>query len=94
MKYLEQEGASKSYLPPPEQMALALKDIPYLQYRLQAWEFLKTFDEVVGDVHPFIQAGIFALKQLNESPKLKALLRVWKESIRRLLPIVQHFVAD
>jgi hypothetical protein len=76
VKYLEQDGASKAYLPPPELLALALKDIPYLQYRLQAWEFQKTFEEVLGDVHPFIQAGIFALKQLNESQKLKSLLRV------------------
>lgn len=39
-------------------------------------EYMLQFDEIVLDVQPFIQCAYYALKQINTSPKLKALLRV------------------
>jgi hypothetical protein len=83
IKALEAYDGPLSNLPPPERWFLKIKDYPNLEARLECMEYLLQFDEIVLDVQPFIQTAYFALKQLNTSSKLKALLRVTGEGGRR-----------
>jgi len=76
IRALEAYDGPESKLPAPERWFLKIKEYPGLEPRLECLEYLLMFEDIVLDVQPFIQCAYYALKQINTSPKLKAIMRL------------------